>query len=94
MISIEILKVILSYIQHQEKRFHISIISNLNILCPLYFLNHHNFRSSSIRNLNGNPVKNFSNAGNLGYFRNFRVSKTFDREIIWAKSQGSAHFKI
>ena len=36
----------------------------------------------SIRNLNGNPDKNVSNAGNLGYFRNLRVSETSVGAII------------
>ena len=36
----------------------------------------------SIRNLNGNPDKNASNAENLGYFRNLRVSETSVGAII------------
>ena len=36
----------------------------------------------SIRNLNGNPDKNVSNAENLGYFRNLRVSETSVGAII------------
>ena len=36
----------------------------------------------SIRDLNGNPDKNVSNAGNLGYFRNLRVSETSVGAII------------
>ena len=36
----------------------------------------------SIRDLNGNPDKNASNAGNLGYFRNLRVSETSVGAII------------
>ena len=36
----------------------------------------------SIRDLNGNSDKNASNAGNLGYFRNLRVSETSVGAII------------
>ena len=54
----------------------VSYFSILNIL--LSFCTHHNFPLPllSIRYLNGNPGRNSNYFGNLGYFRNFRVSST------------------
>ena len=52
-------------------------VSYFSIL-PLSFCSHHNFPLPllSIRYLNGNPGRNSNYFGNLGYFRNFRVSST------------------
>ena len=74
MISIEegeFYKLFLSYLTRTVSNFSI-----LNIL--LSFCTHHNFPLPllSIRYLNGNPARNSNYVGNLGYFRNFRVSST------------------
>ena len=74
MISIEegeFYKLFLSYLTRTVSNF-----SLLNIL--LSFCTHQNFPLPllSIRYLNGNPARNSNYVGNLGYFRNFRVSST------------------
>ena len=74
MISIEegeFYKLFLSYLTGTVSNF-----SLLNIL--LSFCTHQNFPLPllSIRYLNGNPARNSNYVGNLGYFRNFRVSST------------------